>query len=108
MSQGSSARVSAAAQYGFSSKGLLGLLLLAAVALCAWWWLQPEAMPGVVRDNLPIKSQPIAPNPLLYKWKDDQDRWNITDRPPEGRKYQTIQVDPNTNLLPAGVPPEPD
>jgi hypothetical protein len=45
---------------------------------------------------------------VLYKWKDDQGRWNITDRPPEGRAFEEVQIDPDVNVLPAGVPPELD
>ena len=45
---------------------------------------------------------------LLYKWKDDQGRWNVTDQPPAGRPYEAVRVDPDTNVLPAGVPPEQD
>jgi hypothetical protein len=86
---------------------LLGLVLIGAAA-GAWWYLAPESIPEAVREHLPEPVRPAATNPVLYKWKDDQGRWNITDQPPQGRKYEVIRVDPDTNVLPAGVAPEQD
>lgn len=95
-------------QAGRGNSGLLWLLLLLAAAVCAWWWYAPASIPTVVREQLPKTLQPPPPNPLLYKWQDDQGHWNISDQPPEGRKYEAVRVDPNTNVLPSGVPPEKD
>ncbi len=90
-------------------KALL-LLVLAAGAVWAWWTYAPDSvnLPRAVSDQLPAALAPRAANPTLYKWKDAQGHWNVTDQPPAGRSYETIQVDPNTNVLPAGVPPEQD
>lgn len=46
-----------------------------------------------------------AENPPLYKWKDDQGRWNVTDRPPPDRPYEKVVVDPDTNVIPSLAPP---
>ncbi|MGE4071294.1 MAG: DUF4124 domain-containing protein [Lysobacterales bacterium] len=99
--------VGSAAQSGRASRWLLVLLLLGAAA-AAWWLLAPQTIPESVRERLPEQVQPAATNPTLYKWKDDQGRWNITDQPPKDRKYEAITVDPDTNVLPAGVAPEQD
>ena len=93
-------------QRGFGFGRTLLLLALIAAALWAWWTYAPESVPGVVRERLPVAAP--APAPLLYKWKDDQGRWNVTDQPPAGRLYEVVRVDPDTNVLPAGVPPEQD
>ncbi len=86
------------------------VLCLVALALWAWRTYAPDglSLPKVVSDQLPAALAPRAENPTLYKWKDAQGHWNVTDQPPAGRSYETIQVDPNTNVLPAGVPPEQD
>ncbi|MBL8246477.1 MAG: DUF4124 domain-containing protein [Rhodanobacteraceae bacterium] len=49
-----------------------------------------------------------AHNPLLYKWRDDRGNWQVSDQPPAEGPYETVRVDPDTNVLPAGVPPEQD
>ena len=86
------------------------LLLLAALAVWAWRAYAPDDLdlPKAVSEQLPAALTPRAANPTLYKWKDAQGRWNVTDQPPEGRPYEAVQIDPDTNVLPAGVPPEQD
>jgi hypothetical protein len=81
------------------------LALLAVLGAAGWWYFAPQTLPSAVRERLPAAA---AHNPVLYKWKDDQGRWNITDRPPDGRAFEEVQVDPDVNVLPAGVPPELD
>jgi hypothetical protein len=89
--------------------GLLPLLLLAALAgAWAWWYYAPQTLPRSLREQLPVAKEAAAHNPALYKWKDDHGRWNVTDRPPEGRDFEEVRVDPDVNVLPAGVPPEKD
>ncbi len=100
-------RPGSAAQSGRASRWLLALLLIAAAA-GVWWWLAPQTIPEAVSERLPEPVQPAATHPTLYKWKDDQGRWNITDQPPSDRTYEAITVDPDTNVLPAGVAPEQD
>ncbi len=93
-------------QRGFGFGRALLLLALIAAALWAWWTYAPESVPKVVREQLPVAAP--APAPMLYKWKDAQGRWNVTDQPPAGRPYEAVRVDQDTNVLPAGVPPEQD
>ncbi len=88
------------------------LLLPAMLALLAgawaWWYYAPQSLPPAVRERLSVSRESAAHNPVLYKWKDAEGRWNVTDRPPEGRAYEEVRVDPDVNVLPAGVPPELD
>lgn len=94
------------AQSGVGFGKLLLLLALIGTAIWAWWTYAPDSVPAVLREQLPV-AVPAA-SPVLYKWKDAQGRWNVTDQPPAGRPYEIVRVDPNTNVLPAGVPPEQD
>ncbi|HEX6834170.1 MAG TPA: DUF4124 domain-containing protein [Rudaea sp.] len=94
-----------AAQSSAGRAGLVFVVLIAAIgALAAWWYFAPDSLPAMARTALP--ASPKA-NPTLYKWRDDKGRWNVTDTPPTGRPYQTLQYDPRTNVVPSVVPPPP-
>ena len=80
------------------------LLLVAAGAGFAWWYFAPDALPDVVRKQLPPSARA---NPQLYKWKDAKGRWNVADTPPTDRPYETLKFDPRTNVVPSVVPPPP-
>ena len=76
------------------------LLLLAALAAAGWvWWrFAPETLPAFARQVVP--ASPVA-NPPLYKWRDAEGRWHVTGQPPPDRPYETVVVDPSTNVIPA-------
>lgn len=76
---------------------LVAVGLLAAAAI-AWWRFAPGTLPAFAQRAVP---RPASANPPLYKWRDAQGRWQVTDAPPAGRAYQTIVVDPATNVVPA-------
>jgi len=77
---------------------LLLVLLLAAAA--AWVWFKaPQHLPVELRRQNP---QSIEYAPPVFRWRDDQGRTQITDEPPSDRPYETIRIDPNTNILPSG------
>lgn len=91
----------------------LGWLLLPvalAAAVVAMRQYLPQHLPMFLRPPRADPGTEIAvggreaPNPPLYKWKDAQGQWHITDKPPAGRAYETVRVDPNTNVIPAFVP----
>jgi len=81
------------------------LLVIAALAI---WYFAPRYLPDSVRERLPTPEMSPGHNPVLYKWKDDQGRWNVTDDPPDDRPFEEVRIDPDTNVLPPGVPPAPD
>jgi hypothetical protein len=65
----------------------------------AWWRYAPDSLPSFVKDHVP--ASPEA-NPPLYRWRDDQGRVHVTDRPPEdGRPYETLRFNPDTNVVPS-------
>lgn len=56
----------------------------------------PEmAIPGLTSANQPITA---------YKWQDAQGEWHFANDPPQGVDYETLEVDPNTNLVPEVKP----
>jgi hypothetical protein len=82
----------------------LFLVFVLAAAGYAWWYLAPDTLPDVVRAQLP--RSPRA-NPVLFKWKDDKGRWQVTDAPPADRPYEKVRYDPRTNVVPNVIPPPP-
>ncbi|MCB1555204.1 MAG: DUF4124 domain-containing protein [Xanthomonadales bacterium] len=87
---------------------LTGVLFAAALigGAAAWvWYRAPEYLPEAWRRTNP-QSPDYAPS--LYRWKDDQGRTQITDTPPGDRPYQTVDIDPDTNVVPDSLPTERD
>jgi hypothetical protein len=87
------------------------VLLFAAVATVVWFAFPqylPEgwrARPGEASRAPSATTAPATrESPPLYKWRDDQGVWNITDRPPPDRPYERVVVDPNQNVVPTVVP----
>lgn len=39
-----------------------------------------------------------------YKWRDSEGNWQLSDTPPKNGSYETVIVDPNTNLLQSDIP----
>lgn len=84
---------------------LIGVLvtigLLAAAA--AWVWrYEPERLPQEWRRENPNSRDYM---PALYRWHDDQGRVQLTDTPPKDRRYETVRIDPNRNVVPTTLPP---
>jgi hypothetical protein len=83
-------------------RALPWLLALIAIAAAAWWYLAPQTLPEFLRRPLP--ASPRA-NPPLYKWRDAQGVWHVTDTPPADRPYETVRYNPDVNVVPSVVPP---
>lgn len=70
------------------------VLGVAIAALLVWWLGREQAttpMPGDVPATNP--SPPEAPRRVLYRWRDAAGVVQVTDTPPSGRKYETLDVD---------------
>jgi hypothetical protein len=74
---------------------LVALGVLGGVVL--YWYTTPQATPSWVRGWLPGLPEYTGP---LYRWRDDQGRVQVTDKPPKGRPYETVQYRSNTNVVP--------
>lgn len=86
---------------GFLIGVLVTIGLLAAAA--AWVWrYEPERLPQEWRRENPNSRDYM---PTLYRWHDDQGRVQLTDTPPKDRRYETVRIDPNRNVVPTTLPP---
>lgn len=89
---------------GFLSGLLVAVVLLGGAA--AWvWYRAPEHLPLEWRRDNP-NSRDYAPR--VYRWKDAAGRTQLTDTPPGDRPYETLRVDPDTNVVPDTLPRERD
>jgi hypothetical protein len=77
------------------------LLAALAAGAGAWWYWAPQTLPVAVRHAAPVSPNAERASPALYKWRDDKGVLNVTDMPPpDGRQYETVRYDPNTNVVP--------
>lgn len=76
------------------------LLLLAAAAAYVWRY-EPARLPAEWRQANPHSSEY---RPVLYRWKDAAGVVQVTDRPPPDRPYETLRIDPGTNVVPLAPP----
>lgn len=82
-------------------KAIAPAIVLLAAAGWAWWRYAPDTLPAFVAER--IARSPEA-NPPLYKWRDANGQWQVTDRPPTDRPYEEVRVDPRQNVVPTVVP----
>lgn len=74
---------------------LIGLGMLG--GLVWYWYTTPPSVPSWARGWLPSLPEYTGP---LYRWRDEQGREQITDKPPRGRPYETVTYRADTNVLP--------
>lgn len=82
--------------------GVVTTLALLALAAAWVWQFEPERLPQEWRRKNPNSEDYM---PVLYRWQDAQGRVQVTDKPPSDRPYETLQIDPNRNVLPSSTPP---
>lgn len=87
-----------------------GWAVLGALALGAGlvWWMQPADQSHLGSANAhgsdarPQAGSHEDAGPTLYRWVDAAGVVNITDKPPAGRHYTIVRIDPNRNIVPMG------
>ena len=82
--------------------GALAVLILLAAGAAWVWRHHPERLPAEWRRQNPHSRDY---SPALYRWHDARGDLQITDRPPDGRHYETLRIDPNQNIVPSTLPP---
>lgn len=75
--------------------GILGGVLL-------YWYTTPQTVPPWARGWLPGLPEYTGP---LYRWRDDQGREHVTDKPPKGRSYEEVRYRANANVMPGAPRP---
>lgn len=77
-----------------------GLWILLLIVIAAGYYLYQDPK---LRNQIMGKVHQVAPElnqTTLYKWQDEKGQWQVTDRPPQGRPYQAISAEDQTNVLP--------
>lgn len=78
-------------------RALLTVAALVGLSVALWKWAPKYLPEGWRRSN----ANSPASAPAIYRWKDDQGRTQITDVPPaDGRRYERVVIDPQTNVVP--------
>jgi hypothetical protein len=94
-------------------KSFLKLLVVLALIVGAVWWFKPEWLPwnsrklvvGATHEKELALPPPASAAPKLYRWKDADGKLHASDQPPAGGiPYETVQYDPNVNVMPAPQP----
>ena len=75
--------------------GVLGGVLL-------YWYTTPQTVPSWARGWLPGLPEYTGP---LYRWRDDQGRMQVTDKPPKGRPYEEVRYRADANVTPGAPRP---
>lgn len=78
-------------------KWFIALLIIVAI-LAVWLYFDRGARQQWLADT------PLAPEATIttvYKWRDDDGRWQLTDQPPAaGVGYERLQYHSDTNVMP--------
>ena len=91
---------------------VIGVVLALALGGGYAWWQNEQRVRQQRIEQLELADKAAkAPargrtdNPPLYKWKDEQGQWHITDQPPpNGLPFEKVQVNPDVNVLPVQTP----
>ena len=67
-----------------------------------YWYTTPQETPSWVRGWLPGMPEYTGP---LYRWRDDQGRIQVTDKPPKGRTYEEVRDRADANVMPGAPRP---
>lgn len=77
---------------------LLVFLILIIAALAGWLYFDADARQKWLADT-PL--EPAASVTTVYKWRDEQGNWQITDEPPPaGIEYEQLEYHGDTNVMP--------
>jgi hypothetical protein len=84
-----------------SWRWLIGLLLVALGAGAGYlYYFKRDLLQGWV-NKTPLDLQIVPTVTRVYKWRDAQGNWQMTDRPPAGRDYEVKEFRSDKNLVPA-------
>jgi hypothetical protein len=81
---------------------LAGILVAAGI----WWWMGHPGYVTETQRRQRIAAEQARQEPALYRWHDAQGVLHITSAPPEGRKYERVQLREDVNVVPMSPPAE--
>ena len=76
-------------------------IALLAVAAVVWWTLGHPGYETAVQREARVQAETEAveaAKPKLYRWRDAQGRLQLTDQPPRGRKYETVDLEAQEDI----------
>ena len=81
------------------------LVAIIVVAALAWWTLGHPGYETREQRIVRVEAEQAAveeAKPKLYKWHDASGNLQVSDHPPKGRKYETVDMDSqeNVNVIP--------
>ncbi|WP_165967510.1 DUF4124 domain-containing protein [Luteimonas aestuarii] len=69
---------------------------IVAGGLVVWWLGRSDPLatgtPDAAAGREPAASRPASAGTSLYRWRDDAGTLQLTDTPPTGRPYETVDV----------------
>ena len=68
------------------------VVLILAVIVSAWWLARDPEAPATTRPAVEVGEQAQAKR-VLYRWRDANGVVQVTDTPPKGHRYETLDVD---------------
>ena len=82
---------------------IAGALILGAVV---WWQMGHPGYETPAQQKARVAQmehvRDYGGGPQLYKWRDARGVLQITDKPPQGRKYELVEVRQDQNVIPMG------
>ena len=82
---------------------IAGALILGAVV---WWQAGHPGYETPAQQKARVEKlqheRDYGTGPQLYKWRDAKGVLQITDQPPVGRKYETVSIRQDQNVIPMG------
>ena len=77
----------------------VALLAGAAFGVGAWWWTtRDERERERVEQEHQAAAAAEAARPVLYRWRDAQDRLQVTAQPPKGRRFERVDMEPKDGI----------
>jgi len=78
-------------------------IAIAVAAAAAYLYFNPDEQRRILTDT------PLAPEPApttVYKWRDGDGNWQVSDKPPAKGDYEVRQYRGDVNVMPSVEPPE--
>lgn len=72
--------------------------------IAGWWAMGHPGYETTEQALARLQASQKTRAPALYRWRDDQGVLHLTDTPPKGRKYETVALREDVNIVPMATP----